>query len=203
MYSNGINTQLAEPMSYPMGGYILYIAPAKLDSEFRSINKSMLDKYTMAVAMMRDTNHKNNPYKDSGFDLYMPFHNGDVKIEPGETKIVGLGIKAELREIVKDPFYTDSEELLEAPRPYFLYPRSSIAKRGLIMANSVGIIDSGYRGELKAALHNITDKPVIIKPMERLVQICMPNLSTDYVVDIVDELSDTKRGSGGFGSTGN
>lgn len=203
MYSNGINTQLAEPMSYPMGGYILYIAPAKLDQEFRSINKSMLDKYTMAVAMMRDTNHKNNPYKDSGFDLYMPFHNGDVKIEPGETKIVGLGIKAELREIIKDPLHESSNTPFEAPRPYFLYPRSSIAKRGLIMANSVGIIDSGYRGELKAALHNITDKPVIIKPMERLVQICMPNLSTDYVVDIVGELSDTKRGSGGFGSTGN
>ena len=128
--------------------------------------------------------------------------NGDVKIEPGEIKIVGLGIKAELREIVKDPFYTDSEELLEAPRPYYLYPRSSISKRGLIMVNSVGIIDSGYRGELKVALHNITDKQVIIKPMERLVQICMPNLSTDYVADVVNELSDTKRGSGGFGSTG-
>ena len=61
------------------------------------------------------------------------------------------------------------------------------------MANSVGIIDSGYRGELKVALHNITDKPVIIKPMERLVQICMPNLSTDYVVDIVGELMIQKR----------
>ena len=202
MYSNGINTQLAEPMSYPNGGYVLYIAPAEIDSEFRRINQPMLGNYTKAAAMIRDTNHKNDPYKDSGFDLYMPFHNGIVKIEPGETNIVGLGIKAELREIVKDPFYTDSEQLLEAPRPYYLYPRSSISKRGLIMVNSVGIIDSGYRGELKVALHNITDKQVIIKPMERLVQICMPNLSTDYVADVVNKLSDTKRGSGGFGSTG-
>lgn len=201
MYSNGINTQLAEPMSYPNGGYVLYIAPAEIDSEFRRINQSMLGNYTKAVAMIRDTNHKNDPYKDSGFDLYMPFHNGIVKIEPGETKIVGLGIKAELREIIKDPLY-GSSETVEAPRPYYLYPRSSISKRGLIMVNSVGIIDSGYRGELKVALHNITDKQVIIKPMERLVQICMPNLSTDYVADVVNKLSDTKRGSGGFGSTG-
>ena len=198
-----MNTQRAEPMSYPMGGYIMYIAPSRSDKQFLIDNREIFYKYNNSALALKSTEHKNNPHKDSGFDLYIPVEDVAVKINPGETKIIGLGIKAELREIIQDPFNKESNDTFKAPRPYFLYPRSSISKRGLIMVNSVGIIDSGYRGELKVALHNITDKSVIINPMDRLVQICMPNLSTDYVVEIVNELDDTKRGSGGFGSTGN
>lgn len=102
------------------------------------------------------------------------------------------------------------------PCSYYLYPRSSISKTPLSLANSVGIIDAGYRGEIKTALrhtptvmvdrylkgfslNDATMVPIIIKN-ERLVQICAPNLGP-IRVRIVDSLDSTDRGEGGFGST--
>ena len=112
---------------------------------------------------------------------------------------------------------------------YYLYPRSSISKTPLILANQVGIIDAGYRGNIIAAvkyLPNITDifnvfesrneliscpspnsifrenlPKYTIKAGTRLFQICSNNLSS-FEFNIVDNLSDSTRGSGGFGSTG-
>ena len=69
------------------------------------------------------------------------------------------------------------------------------------MANSIGVIDSGYRGELMVPVDNPTDDDYMIKPGERLFQIILPNLE-EFEVEIVDELSETERGDGGFGSTG-
>ena len=82
-----------------------------------------------------------------------------IKIEPGETKLVGLGVKCALYEIGIGAY--DKKCLY--PKPYYLYARSSISKKGLIVANLSGIIDSGYRGELKAALHNVTNESVFIQ----------------------------------------
>jgi dUTP pyrophosphatase len=99
-----------------------------------------------------------------------------------------------------------------SPSGYYLYPRSSIVKTPFRLSNSVGIIDSGYRGELMAVVDNINAVNVDMKdcisqhlpPMSRMFQICSPTLEP-FMVQIVsgeEKLGLTERGSGGFGSTG-
>jgi len=92
------------------------------------------------------------------------------------------------------------------PVGFYLYPRSSTGtKTPLRLANSVGIIDSGYRGPLIAAFDNWKKDDFDIQENQRLVQICAPDLSYPIYVILVDteeELGKTNRGSGGFGSTG-
>ena len=83
-----------------------------------------------------------------------------------------------------------------------LLPRSSLCnKKGLMMANSMGVIDSDYRGTMKCCYRNIGDEEVVIKKGERICQlIIMDHRLVKYIE--TDELSDTVRGTGGFGSTG-
>ena len=93
------------------------------------------------------------------------------------------------------------------PYPYYMYPRSSMgSKTKLRLANSVGIIDSGYRGNLKAVFDNINhDQSHECEAGTRLLQICSGSLDP-FIVKLVDnesELGVTKRGECGFGSTGN
>jgi dUTP pyrophosphatase len=85
---------------------------------------------------------------------------------------------------------------------YYLYPRSSIIKTPLRLANSVGIIDSGYRGNIKSVFD--VKSEYNIEKYSRLVQICSPTLLPLYVkiVDNIEDLGVTERGSCGFGSTG-
>lgn len=85
------------------------------------------------------------------------------------------------------------------PTSYWLVPRSSIAKTPLMLANSVGLIDAGYRGDIIGAFRSTTD--CTIEPLTRLLQICAPTLGP-IRVELVDELPESSRGSGGFGSTG-
>jgi len=83
-----------------------------------------------------------------------------------------------------------------------MYPRSSISKTPLRLANSVGLCDAAYTGPLKAALHNTDpNNDFTIKKGERYVQLAYPNLE-EVSFKLVNELRDTTRGSGGFGSTG-
>ena len=90
---------------------------------------------------------------------------------------------------------------------YYLYPRSSTGtKTPLRLANSVGIIDSGYRGHIIAVFDNWKEENYCIEPYQRMVQLCPPNLTYPVYVQMVDseeELGFTRRGAGGFGSTGN
>ena len=92
------------------------------------------------------------------------------------------------------------------PVGYYLYPRSSTGtKTPLRLSNSVGIIDSGYRGSIIAVFDNATNIDFIIQQNTRLMQICPPDLCHPIYVSIVDSLEGlgiTQRGSGGFGSTG-
>ena len=94
---------------------------------------------------------------------------------------------------------------LEKNVSYYLYARSSIYKTPLILANSVGIIDAGYRGEIMGAFRYIprsdSDEEYTVKRGTRLLQICSRDLSP-FSFSVVDELSETRRGEGGFGSTG-
>lgn len=90
-------------------------------------------------------------------------------------------------------------------RGFYLYPRSSMgSKTPLRLANSVGIIDSSYRGEIMAVVDNISDEDFKIDQGIRLFQLCSYDLSPIKfeLLDEEDDLSDTARGSGGFGSTG-
>ena len=92
---------------------------------------------------------------------------------------------------------------VEIPKGYvgLVFARSSLGfKFDCALANSVGVIDSDYRGEVKVKIHNHSDKPKIIEPNERVAQIVVVPCFNQFTQ--VDELSETDRGSNGFGSTG-
>ena len=122
----------------------------------------------------------------AGADLYACLE-GDVTIEPAQTVLIHTGLVMEIPEGLVG----------------LIYARSGLAsKKGLAPANKVGVIDSDYRGEIMVALHNHGDKPQTISHGERIAQIVFaPFYAADF--KLVDELSDTVRGAGGFGSTGN
>ncbi len=84
----------------------------------------------------------------------------------------------------------------------FIFARSGLAsKKGICLANSVGVVDSDYRGEIKVALLNTSNESYTVEPFERIAQLVfMPIEVAQFIVS--DELEDTQRGSGGFGSTG-
>ena len=86
-------------------------------------------------------------------------------------------------------------------KAYYLFPRSSISKTPLRLANSIGLIDAGYRGELIGIGDNIYDKDFQVKRGERYFQLVAVD-SSPVEFELVDELSVSSRGEGGFGSTG-
>lgn len=123
----------------------------------------------------------------AGFDLYADTIGESAPIYPGETKLIGTGIA------------------MEIPEGYFgaIYARSGLAtKKGLRPANCVGVIDSDYRGEICVALHNDSSNPKTIGAHERIAQLVIQPYATVTELIEVDNLSDTERGEGGFGSTG-
>ena len=121
----------------------------------------------------------------AGADLYACIDE-PLTIEAGKTVLVHTGIA------------------MEIPVGYvgLVFARSGLAsKKGLAPANKVGVIDADYRGEIMVALHNHSDEARTVEVGERVAQIALlPFLAADF--DVVDELSDTTRGAGGFGSTG-
>ena len=121
----------------------------------------------------------------AGADLYACLE-GKITIAPGETAFVPTGIAMEIP--------TGCAGLV--------FARSSLGtKRGLAPANKVGVIDSDYRGEFFVALHNHGKLPQEIEHGERIAQLLVVPVYTPGFTEATD-LSDTKRGSGGFGSTG-
>lgn len=131
----------------------------------------------------------NNLYSNAGFDLFVP---NDVTVKPNDVTMIDMNVKCEMMSSNK------------IPSAFYMYPRSSISKTPLSLANSVGIIDSGYRGNLIGAFRSFSFlNEYIIKKNTRLLQITNPTL-TPIVVKMINEneLSTTERGSGGFGSTG-
>lgn len=122
----------------------------------------------------------------AGADLYALTGGETLNFAPGETKMIKTGIAVEI------------------PEGYagLIYARSGIAtKRGLAPANKVGVIDSDYRGEIMVSLHNHSGACQEIADGERIAQLVIaPFLAAEFCE--TDELSDTVRGEGGFGSTG-
>ncbi len=121
----------------------------------------------------------------AGADLYA-LVDGEQIIEPNQTKLIHTGISVEI------------------PEGYagLIYARSGLAsKKGLAPANKVGVVDSDYRGEVMVALHNHGTVAQTVVNGERIAQLVIaPFLKAEF--ENVDELSDTVRGEGGFGSTG-
>lgn len=125
--------------------------------------------------------------EDAGVDLYAV---EDTSIKRFETALIALGVSARLVDVKTG-----------ADVHYTLVPRSSIFKSGVTMANSVGIIDKGYRGELKGPVICFVEETKIAAGT-RVFQIVSPNMDPIVDVRIVESLPETVRGSGGFGSTG-
>ena len=121
----------------------------------------------------------------AGADLYAVL-DAPLAIAPGETKLVKTGLS------------------MEIPEGYagLIYARSGLAsKRGLAPANKVGVVDADYRGEVMVALHNHSNSVQEVAPMDRIAQLVVaPFLKAEFVE--TEELSETVRGEGGFGSTG-
>ena len=124
--------------------------------------------------------------KSAGYDLYANIDScGHITINPGETVVIGTGLSFEL------PDNTFAA----------IFARSGLStKSGLAPANKVGVCDSDYRGEYKVALHNHSNIPATINHGDRIAQmVVMPFIPIELEEG---ELSNTVRGSGGFGSTG-
>jgi len=171
----------------------LYVDPA---------NNTLLDTYKKHIAAHNEK-LRDAQFPDSGFDVFVPEET--VFQKPFETQMVDLKIRSEMM------LYQSSNSVV-IPSPYYVYPRSSMSKTPLMLANHTGIIDSGYRGNLMAAVRWIPALPLqkvdtpnyAIAKETRLFQICHPSLCPVFVelVEDVSELTTTERGAGGFGSTG-
>ena len=121
----------------------------------------------------------------AGADLHACLDEA-ITILPGETAWISTGLA------------------LEVPKGCagLVFARSSLgAKRGLAPANKVGVIDSDYRGEIRVVLLNHSRQPQTVEPGERVAQFLITPVLTP-VYEVAEELSDTDRGIGGFGSTG-
>ena len=121
----------------------------------------------------------------AGYDLYAAI-NEPITIAPHKTEKIGTGLAFAL-----------PEETFVA-----IFARSGLAtKDGLRPANCVGVCDSDYRGEYIVALHNDSEETRTIKPQERIAQMILMATNPMNFIE-VNELSETDRGEGGFGSTG-
>lgn len=151
--------------------------------------KDRRDKDMEKIKIKRLNDKAKIPHRGSdgaaGYDLYACI-NEPYAIPPHTTKKVETGLS------------------IEIPHGYFgaIFARSGLAtKEGLRPANCTGVCDEDYRGEYVVALHNDTDVEKIIEPNDRIAQlVILPYLPVEF--EEVDELSDTDRGSDGFGSTG-
>ena len=130
-------------------------------------------------------------YVDAGFDLFTP-------------RTINVGSRSYSNKV--DQGIVCAMTFAGDPVAFYLYPRSSTgSKTPLRLSNSVGIIDSGYRGHIIACFDNGSDHEYNITKGDRLVQICGPNIMYPIypvLVGSIEELGVTSRGSGGFGSTG-
>jgi len=129
------------------------------------------------------TTHHNG---DSGIDLIF---NDAITVNPFEIGTLDFGIQCEMIDIKENIFVS-----------YYLVPRSSLANTSFQLANSVGIIDAGYRGTIKAKVRNFYSEMPVDFPIGSYFQITAPDLKP-IKVNIVENLSETTRNDGGFGST--
>ena len=156
-------------------------------------DQSLRDLYLPHIRAHNDA-IANIPHPNAGFDLFVPRdHRLPATIN---TYKLNHEIKAEMVTM-------DLNGNIQ-PTGFFLMPRSSMSNTSLMLSNHVGVVDSGYRGDLIGAFRNLGATEFVAESGTRLLQICHPSLTPFNVqmVSSVNDLSTTARGSGGFGSTG-
>ena len=174
-------------------------------------DNQLLDRYKLAVSKHNNKILSDN-FCDAGFDIFVP---DDTLTIPSKLNKINFGLKC-----MAQIFYENGG--VSANTGFYMYPRSSLSGTVLRLANSVGIIDSGYRGPLIGAFDCLpcydsgylnspslgvsTLTQYCIKKYDRLTQICAPGLVPIYVILVNSEAElgvETMRGEGGFGSTSN
>lgn len=174
--------------SYPMSNIstshaVLYIYIE--NNELAQVYENAIQAHNMSIM--------NDAYPNAGFDLFFP----DTFMFSGiQSTMASMDVKTEMK------IYNTIENQWKSTG-YYMYPRSSISKTPLMLANSAGIIDSGYRGNLIGALRNLSNDPYHVIKHTRLLQICAPDLRP-IIVRMVSKsfFEETSRREGGFGSTG-
>ena len=156
------------------------------DENLRAMYKQLAEKHNKQISL--------DPFPDSGFDLVTPIQH-TVNAKTTSYKI-NLNVKCSATMMNMHNQYVSG---------FYMYPRSSMgSKTPLRLANSVGIIDSGYRGNVMAVVDNISDQNHTVEEYTTLVQLCAPGL-VPMIIEMVDNECDlgkpTTRGEGGFGST--
>jgi hypothetical protein len=162
------------------------------DPELRSNYESHINAHNAKML-------QNIEFPDAGFDLTTPYLKsssiGSHHFKCHKVNKLDLGVKC--RAVLYDSAGSSSNT------GYYMYPRSSISKSCIRLANSVGIIDAGYRGPLIAMLDVVYGDECYLNAYDKMFQICAPNL-VPIVAVLVDDLgATTMRGEGGFGSTNN
>jgi len=158
----------------------------KGDEQLKQKYKEYVEKHNRALI-------QNQEHIDAGFDIFVP---GKL------TTTIDRVNKVDFNIVCSAVIVNNNNKINTG---YYMYPRSSLSKTSLRLANSVGIIDSGYRGNLIGMFDLLGIESYELNQYDRLVQVCAPGLIPIYV-EIVDTLEDlgtqTLRGTGGFGSTG-
>jgi len=176
-----------------------------------SNDNQLLERYQLAVAK-HNNKILSDDFCDAGFDIFVP---DDTLTIPGKLNKINFGLKC-----MAQIFYENGG--VSTNTGFYMYPRSSLSGTVLRLANSVGIIDSGYRGPLigafdclamndpsylnSSSLGPSTLTQYCMKKYDRLTQICAPGLVPIYVILVDSEAElgvETMRGERGFGSTSN
>lgn len=194
--------------------YVLYIKFNNLSHHIKQLYIASIREHNKITKKYYRSD--SSVYHDAGFDLFCPSYQ---RIENGTLgNKISLDIECGMYKLHKDIEYNCIKYY---PVNYLLVPRSSTGtKTPLRMSNSIGVIDSGYRGVITGVVDNINfngkwkapspnnyddiyPNNYIINAGDRLFQIISPKLSLPYYINIVDDFEEvTERGTGGFGSTG-
>jgi dUTP pyrophosphatase len=178
--------------------YALYIRP--LDDALKEYYEKVAAEYNTKVdGLMTGGKYSVSSHyqMDSGFDLVVPKRITRLHIDGDSCFSLDHMVQCALYKV-------DMDGDIVHPSAYYLYPRSSISKTQFRMSNSVGIIDSGYRGNIIGKMdiiNGISGQSYVIDKGSRMFQICTPTLEPIYHIKVVDHLDDTERGAGGFGSS--
>ena len=173
----------------PVPAYVKYILYMYVDQQMRDLDEIYNEK-----VIGHNQQLLTNDHPDSGFDLFTP---NDVQMSVDHVNKIDMMVKCKMVKI--------DARAREIPSAFYMYPRSSISKQKVRLANNVGIIDSGYRGNLCGMFDVIyTNSDHICEKHTRLLQICTPTLEPFRIIKVNSdtELGATQRGQGGFGSTG-